>query len=155
MRAAVGEYILFCDSDDYVSPFWCEIMLNCAEKYPKSLVICDILKITDSKQRSFSEKFFKCSEYSYFEIYKKGLSAYACNKIYRRDIITANSLRFDEKVYFGEDVAFNLSYFAFVISACLSTKNYMHTFRTVTVLCIDTIVIILNCIYLYFGAVFL
>lgn len=33
MEAAQGKYFLFCDSDDYVSPHWCETLVKQIKKH--------------------------------------------------------------------------------------------------------------------------
>lgn len=54
MKLACGEYILFCDSDDYVSPLWCELMLNAARSHPLSLVSCNLRKTDQDEHVTFA-----------------------------------------------------------------------------------------------------
>lgn len=112
MKLACGEYILFCDSDDYVSPLWCELMLNAARSHPLSLVSCNLRKTNQDERVTFlGESSGIASEISYFDLYKRGLSCYVWNKIYRNEIFKKCGLFFDEKCFFAEDVAFIVDYY--------------------------------------------
>lgn len=106
---ATGEYILFCDSDDFVHPQWCEIMLSVIENNKDSFIVCDIEKVTDSK---ISDKVFY-NHYSlveYYYLFQRGLSGYAWNKIYNANILREHNIRFDASIKFAEDVPFNSIY---------------------------------------------
>lgn len=113
MKLACGEYILFCDSDDYVSPLWCELMLNAARSHPLSLVSCNLRKTDQDERVKFAggDSSEIVSEISYFDLYKRGLSAYVPNKMYRTELLKKSGLVFDEKCFFAEDVGFNVEYF--------------------------------------------
>ncbi len=110
IESAEGEYIMFCDADDYVSPNWCSILEKTIKKNLNSWIVSNIY-IVDNKGIINS----KCSnndmiKLSYFDIFKMGISAYSCNKIYRRDIISKYVIRFREDCSFSEDVEFNVKY---------------------------------------------
>ena len=109
---ARGRYIMFCDSDDYVAENWCQIMVMAIKKYPFALVSSDLLKVQEkegAKQISIaSEK--DIVEVTFHQVVKRGLSGYACNKIFDGDVIKTRGLRFDESRKFAEDVPFVMSY---------------------------------------------
>lgn len=52
---ASGEYILFVDSDDYISVNMCEILLNRLLKYDADMAICNYLRVSE-KQELICEK---------------------------------------------------------------------------------------------------
>lgn len=141
MSVAMGEYILFCDSDDYVSPLWCEKMIDVARKYPTSFISCELIKTAPESHITFEEVVDNHPvALSYFELYKRGLSGYVCNKIYRSYILRENGIVFDEKCFYAEDVAFNVSYCrccneCVVITDCLyayvqNPESIMHKYRS-------------------------
>ena len=45
IEIAQGEYIMFCDSDDYVAENWCVILIDGIQHHPNSLCICDFYKV--------------------------------------------------------------------------------------------------------------
>lgn len=111
ITVAKGKYIMFCDSDDIVSPYWCSIMHDAILKNPYSLnvskVTFDISNLVD--KNVISNK--KHSTIDYFLLYKAGLSGYTPNKIYDASIIRTNKIYFDKKYSIGEDVKFNIEYY--------------------------------------------
>ena len=109
---ALGEYILFCDSDDYVHSRWCESLLCAAEANPSAMCFCDIYK-TDEHGNIIPtvDAKISSSKIGYFEMWKSGLSAYSVNKIYNRETLLRYNIRFNESISFAEDVVFNVEYF--------------------------------------------
>lgn len=113
IKSARGNYIMFCDSDDYVDTDWLESMFRTIEKFPEALVVCDVEKTNESlAERASPRDTCKVKECSYFELYRLGLSAYSYNKIYIRRIINEIGLTFDESRTVCEDVEFNVKYYA-------------------------------------------
>jgi len=130
LTESLGVYVLFCDSDDFVAPTWCEELLELILQYPDSLVLCDIAK-DESETSFFFEKKATCrtiQELSYFQLYKKGLSAYSWNKIYCKNKILKLGISFNESVSFSEDVLFNVEYYASCNNVVfLNRKLYCYT----------------------------
>lgn len=118
---AEGEFILFCDSDDYVS----ENMLENLFSYEKAdLVVYGVVDELWSSERIISEKHHKPIEKKYISgiefledfhyLLENNLLYSQCTKMYRRKIIEENGVRFSPDLTMGEDVLFNLSYFHYI-----------------------------------------
>lgn len=112
LSAATGKYIMFCDSDDYVSPIWCESLYEQICKSPDACIYSNIIRVNDAcKQSPFNAA---CEEQvlqtDYYHAFTSGLSAYVWNKIYSAEVIRSNALSFDETKRLAEDVDFNLKY---------------------------------------------
>lgn len=113
IKESTGRYIMFCDSDDVASPYWCETMFNAILLNPNSLNVANITRdiaILTNKSVNLNEI---ASEIKYYNLFKKGLSGYTHNKIYNANIIKSNNIYFDEKYSVGEDVKFNIEYLKF------------------------------------------
>ena len=112
LDVAQGKYIMFCDSDDYVAENWCQIMMTAIKKYPFALVSSDLLKVQEQEQVEQIDAVSaeNIVEVSFYQLVKRGLSGYVCNKIFDRNIIQDRKLRFDENRKFAEDVPFVMSY---------------------------------------------
>jgi glycosyltransferase involved in cell wall biosynthesis len=105
LALAIGKYVIFVDSDDTVDIKLCEKVYEKAEQSNADFVlffhdtsdnqrrICDITINTDDKV-SWEEK--KC-------LLKFGL---VCGKLWRKDFLQKNNLKFYEKLYWLEDTMF-------------------------------------------------
>lgn len=113
---AKGEYILFVDSDDWVSQRYTSELLSSAKNHPYALTICgyhfidkvnstkcDYL-LLDVKNKSVVEM------EDFFSLYNELLLQQLWNKIFRRDLIEQYHIRFDETQSMGEDFQFVLDY---------------------------------------------
>lgn len=117
LNIAQGDYVLFVDSDDWVSKDYIEHLLSAEQKVSSdSMVICGYHFIDKPNNRrnavifdlekSVSEVPVECA----FSIMEKVLLQQLWNKIFRRDIIEKHHIRFDETQSMGEDFQFVLDY---------------------------------------------
>lgn len=106
LKKAIGEYICFIDSDDFVHSQYLEILLKNANK--NTISKCFFLnfsnntnienfKITDIKKNIFQAN-------TYYEK-TKDINLTAWGKLYHKEIIS--DIYFNNKCFFSEDVLFN------------------------------------------------
>lgn len=112
LDVATGKYIMFCDSDDWTEPFWVERMYQTAEEHPDMCVVANMWSVTGEEEicKPIGKTVESENAKTYYEVWENGISPYTPNKIYRRDIIESNQLRFDPSIKLSEDLAFNLEY---------------------------------------------
>lgn len=111
---AKGNYIQFVDSDDTLEKNATEELVNAIRK-GFDLVICGykIVQMNKNIYRvpSISGNFSRESFLKRFGVFiKDNLINSPVNKLYRRDILNNNYIRFDENINLGEDLIFNLQY---------------------------------------------
>lgn len=103
---STGKYIMFLDSDDYLSKKACQKMYEKILESNSDLVVCDFYKVYDFgkteevKLSSFSETSLKGRPSIINEI---NLAPW--NKIYKRELITKNKIKFIENLKY-EDAPF-------------------------------------------------
>ncbi|MDO4413676.1 MAG: glycosyltransferase family 2 protein [Erysipelotrichaceae bacterium] len=110
---AIGEYIVFIDSDDYVSP----VFVKQFEGTDADLIIAGYVLETEDQE------VLKRSDYGIHEYtvssenndvikahYTDGFYNYACTKAFRREIIRSNHLRFSQEITIGEDTLFVMDF---------------------------------------------
>ena len=103
---AKGEYIMFCDSDDWVEINYCEAFYNEAVVSCSDMVICDYYIAKDEKCRTLKSEYFSVSE-TKEEILRKILhgilSSSLWNKIYKKSLFVENRIM-PPKGDMGEDL---------------------------------------------------
>lgn len=134
IKLAQGDFLMFCDSDDYVEKNWCSQLIEAVKKDNRVLPVSGIKLIYNLKEKREVIKTFsqnvKIGKDEYFEIYKKELSGGLWCKIYDRHIIEENSLDFDVNVSRAEDLLFNLKYITYmdsIVTVPAVTYNYVHS----------------------------
>ena len=119
LDAAQGDYILFCDSDDYAELAWCSKLVSAAQSSPNAFPICNYFRNTSSGETINYEQ--QCdaldaqiASKDFFKLYQLELIGTPWNKIYRRDILSEKHVRFRADLSLGEDLIFNLEYMKFL-----------------------------------------
>lgn len=98
IERAKGKYISFIDSDDYVSQYYIETLIQIIQQKKCSLVMGNYLKTTvNYKKQNKKSDLNKVTVYSRREamvalLYHRKLSMYSCGKIYERSLF--NDIRF-------------------------------------------------------------
>lgn len=115
LDAAKGEFIMFCDSDDWAEPDWCEELISHYEE--NCLVMCG--HYVEGEQNVVPHEIQAAkggTRYSRKEFYKLKLSCFNApwNKIYCASVIRGKHLRFNEKLSNGEDYLFVLQYLTLI-----------------------------------------
>ena len=112
---AVGEYLFFVDSDDFIDLDTLEKMYVKAKETHCPLIICGILQYWSNNKKKLYKKCISDKESIYDAdlLYKLQLSGrmgcQCCNKLYDRNIWIKNSLFFQEGKYYEDiDMAFRV-----------------------------------------------
>lgn len=134
IQAAKGEYLYFMDADDTMKRHSLDDMIDCAMTTSAQLVIADYIVYDriQEKQRYITSKipnnqllgkdYIKKILNRFFVGDTEGLSS-LCNKLFRREIVIANSICFDEKRTHGEDWRFVIAYMESVECICAINKE--------------------------------
>ena len=115
---ANGDYICFIDSDDYVNGDYLELLMHTKSKYPESDNIwCCFTTINsyggNPQNRNCIKSDKDCVEFDRSQImtlHEKWLDAGPVCKLYSKEVIVKNRIRFNESISLGEDLIFNFDY---------------------------------------------
>lgn len=116
IEVALGKYILFIDSDDYIASEYIHTMLrnmgSCEWVFSG---ICDFASDRNDKPFEFPDASFDLSiERDYFRFINLGLFNAPFPKLYVTSIIAENHILFNTCISFSEDRDFNLQYMQYV-----------------------------------------
>lgn len=115
LKEATGDYILFCDSDDFVSPYWAETMMSKYE--PNLLVMCKLTAfdndetICNTQINEFENSIIGKKDFIYYR--ETGIGS-PTNKLFKTEIIKKYNIKFSNKLSLGEDLLFVLEYLSHI-----------------------------------------
>lgn len=98
LAAAQGQYLMFCDSDDWFALDACERMVATLKEANVDLVVCDVMTARDDKnyQRG-DEVFHALTLFGYYDLpdeRKYRVNSVLWNKIFKRELILQYDIRF-------------------------------------------------------------
>ena len=132
IKIATGRYLMFVDGDDYLEENVCEECIKAIQSYSADLFMFKFFDkhISESRKDIIVKdkrqiKNFQLSVLSHIELYSGYISGSPCAKLYKREIIKYNGLRFVEKLKKCQDRVFNFDFFNYVNSiVLLDFKGY-------------------------------
>ncbi len=127
LTAARGTYVMFLDSDDYIT----EDCLDSLLQKPADMIIGFVIKHRFQKAAKLKcEKADKFYHEDFGEklppLVESGLLDYIHAKLYNRQVITEHNLSFEDgELTYSEDTYFNYTFLKFCQSVCIVDK-YLH-----------------------------
>lgn len=135
IKESTGDYVMFCDSDDCVSPYWCEHMLSSVKT--DNLVMCQIKKINSEDIESVAQfgnnktevKDKQVINKSDFIFYRDDGICSPTNKIFDVKVINKYNIHFPVELSLGEDLAFVLQYLQHVDGNIIDVEEQLYFYR--------------------------
>lgn len=114
-----GKYIVFVDSDDFIEQDMLEKLENLLNKQKTECIIYNLDNMLKSKAVYGEEINNILIKLIISEVINS-----PCNKVYIRDIIEKNNIRFEKNVKIGEDLLFNVLYISKIKGFYLLNENF-------------------------------
>ena len=112
LSEANGKYIVFIDGDDYIENDYIEYFYNLINKDNYDMAFnSKCFNLTNNKRNNNEKYSVFDSEIIIEDIYTDniGCGVAVWNKIYKKDFLDKNNIRFDEKIWYGEGMLFNIN----------------------------------------------
>ena len=110
LDGAQGEFVLFLDADDTLAPDCCRRLWGRQQVGGADIVACNALRLfSNDRQRAYAAGHGSCQLTGKdFQLRQDchGLFDTACAKLFRRNLLDANHIRFQPGLSFGEDTLF-------------------------------------------------
>ena len=131
LALATGEYILHCDSDDYVEPTLLEDLYNAAQAQNADIVWCDWYLTFAENERYMKQPSFDTPMEALKAMLSGGMKFNVWNKLVRRSLYTDNHIEFPAGYGMGEDMTM-MMLFAHAKKVAYVPKAYYHYIKTNT-----------------------
>lgn len=130
-----GDYIQFIDSDDTIAPSLTEQLYINMINHKADISLCGFYLLSNDTAQIIKPKrgkedikrFTNTMEYWLIS----PVIGSPCNKLFSREIIEANNIRFPNGISFAEDYIFNINYFKYINSFfCVDKPLYYYHINT-------------------------
>lgn len=127
---STGKYICFIDSDDWVESEYLAAFFQGEEIDTKEIVFQDCIEVSNNQSTikyDFENKRYTQSDFRHCIYEQKLLNyGYPFCKLYIKEIINTNNIRFNEEIHFVEDRIFLLEYLQYINYFRFTSKAHYH-----------------------------
>lgn len=127
LKKAVGDYVVFVDSDDYIGENFIENYIKLLDRNPNALIYQSFTSeyLDRNKKEVLPDKIYQDDGIldAIMLLEEKRCLGGACNKIFRMNIIKNYNIFFNESFSYGEDKIFTLDYLKHISTIVLSSHT--------------------------------
>lgn len=120
-----GKYLMFIDSDDYISNNCCEKLYEKIEREKADIVVTDYYKDINGKIEYFKLEDFKSSSIEENTCLLYLINTGPCNKLYKRSLVIECGAKFNEQ-YKYEDTTFVMKCIKYAKKICKINEAYSY-----------------------------
>lgn len=122
---ASGEWVSFVDGDDWVETDYISYLLDTAER-----IGCDIVMghsfFTIDNSDSYDKEYSVTSTDAQRRIYNGDIFVAVWNKLYNLNLLKKHNIRFNEDIWYGEGMLFNIQCLQYVDKVAIGEKAVYH-----------------------------
>ncbi len=112
LNIAIGTYIMFCDSDDYVATEWCASLYEAISQNDVAMAVCGYHTVVNEKILNNLKSYCGKEKIQLRDLFEISFNGAPWNKIYINSQIKKFHITFPSNVSFGEDARFIYNYLA-------------------------------------------
>jgi len=131
LDVALGEWIGFVDSDDWVDPEMFNVLYQNAIKHDADVSICGVMRVSEGREiiqpmdkRDLNVVLTPKETLLLMFHWKSFMDGYSVNKLFKKRVIKKKNLRFSETVRYMEDVLFCYDVFKNVDKVHYTSQPY-------------------------------
>ena len=127
---ATGEYIIHCDSDDWIEKDMYERLYHKAKDTDADVVGCNFIHEFANNQYDFHQQYADNVEENISRLINGKIFPSLCTSLTRRSLIEENNISFPQGLNMGEDLYFNLQIYLHakkIVGMDWAPYHYRHT----------------------------
>lgn len=124
---AHGEYVIFCDSDDWVDADYYEQLYHAAVSRNATLAVGDYCIVTNKERNKIVSP--DIESWDDFKQYPKWFHLSLWNRLIKLSLIKNNNIRFFKDINFSEDYAFIMQVYYFSMNNCNIHRNVYYYYN--------------------------
>jgi len=125
LEIAKGEYITFVDGDDWIEEDYVSYFVSLLEK-ENSNVVMNRRNFSQFNQASSNDTYIISAEKAIEWIYLGKIFVAVWNKMYRASWLKENNILFDENIWYGEGMLFNIDCLQYTEKVVIGEKCVYH-----------------------------
>lgn len=130
IQNATGEFVIHCDSDDWVDKDMYKRLYNKAKETDADIVGCNFRHEYTDVQYDFHQQYADTIEDNISRLINGRIFPSLCTSLTRRSLIVENNISFPEGLNMGEDLFYNLQLYLHakkIVSIDWAPYHYRHT----------------------------
>lgn len=125
LELASGDYVVFVDGDDWVDSDYVSYFVELLQNHECEIGM-NVNNYTAISNRSNENTYIISSEKAMEWLYLDKIFVAVWNKIYDMQFLKRNKIKFDEKIWFGEGMLFNIDCLQFADNVAIGEKCVYH-----------------------------
>lgn len=125
MASLTGDYVMFVDGDDWVEPDYVSYFLNLVKTNDCAIGMNTNNFYAGSPQTK-DRSYIITAERAIEWIYMMHLSVAVWNKIYSTKFLKENTIKFNEEIWYGEGMLFNIETLQFCNNVVIGERSVYH-----------------------------
>lgn len=122
---AIGEYIMFVDGDDWVEKNYVSYFVNLIESCGTEIGM-NKNNFSINKSKDSDEKYVVSAEKGIEWLYSGDVFVAVWNKIYSMKLLKNNKVKFNNEIWYGEGMLFNIECLQFVQNVAIGECSVYH-----------------------------
>ena len=125
IKIAKGDYVIFVDGDDWVEKDYVSYFLDLILKFNASIAM-NKNNYSEVNNKTTNKKYISSSEEAMEWIYLGTIGVAVWNKMYKMAFLKDNNLLFDESIWYGEGMLFNIDCLQYTDKVAIGEKSVYH-----------------------------
>lgn len=129
LKYAKGDYIIYCDSDDWIDADMYEALYNEAVREDADIVGCDFEEVFYSYNKYNKQNFISNGKGCVYRLLSGELHGSTWNKLVKRSLCLSNNITFFDGINMWEDITFTIKVLYFSKKVAYLPFAYYHYVR--------------------------